>query len=344
MLSRVLVTGAGGFVGSHLVERLVARGTQVLALSRTPREEGLDDRIRWVQGDVTEPETYREALRGVDGVVHLAALLTARRVSEYEHANVLGTARLLETCAEECPELRRAVVVSTVAAMGPSRNGRSLTESDPCRPANAYGASKLAAEAEALALAPRIPITILRPVFVYGPGDARGAAQLESWLRSPPGTWRSPIRALSLVHVDDFAAACESALTADLPSGSTFLVAAPAACDWADVRTAVAGALNSLAADGAIHRELAPRLVDRIEALDPATGSGPPPEWWGCDVNRVVRSLGFSGRSLAEGALDTIASYAAAGFFSPDRWPAESALDLEIALKPAGQGIRQETT
>ena len=146
MLSRVLVTGAGGFVGTRLVARLAARGTHVTAVSRNPRPTSRDGLVRWVQGDVTEPATYRAALREVEGVVHLAARLTARTVSEYEHANVLGTARLIETCVEECPGLRRVIVVSTVAAMGPSRDGRLLTEVDPCRPITAYGASKLSAE------------------------------------------------------------------------------------------------------------------------------------------------------------------------------------------------------
>jgi len=344
MLSRVLVTGAGGFVGSRLVALLAARGTWVTAVSRHPRPTSPGGRVRWVQGDVTEPATYGAAIREVDGVVHLAARLTARRVSEYEHANVLGTARLLEACVENCPDLRRVVVVSTVAAMGPSRNGRLLTESDPCHPVTAYGASKLAAEEAAHDLASRLPITILRPVFVYGPGDPRGAAHLETWFRSPPGGWTSPIRSLSLVHVDDFARACHQALMADLISGSTYLVAAPAACDWSEVRTAVVGALHSLAADGTIDGDLARCLLTRVEALDPGSPGGPPPEWWGCDAGPAAAALGFSGRSLADGARDTIASYAASGFFSPERWPAPPARDLHTAVKPLGPGITQETT
>jgi nucleoside-diphosphate-sugar epimerase len=344
MLNRVLVTGAGGFVGSRLVARLVARGTQVTAVSRSTGASSRKGPARWVHGDVTEPDTYRSALRGVDGVVHLAARLTARRVADYEHTNVFGTRCLLETCAEEGRDLQRVVVVSTVAAMGPGRNGRLLTESDPCRPVTAYGASKLAAEEVALALASRLPITILRPVFVYGPGDPRGASHLEAWLRSPPGSWTSPIRSLSLVHVDDFARACEQALTADVPSGSTFLVAEPAACDWSDVRSAVAGALDELAQNGTIDAALAARLTARIEALDPTSRDGPPPEWWACDAGRAAAALGFSGRTLADGARGTIASYAASGFFSPERWLAQPVTDHAATAELSATGIPQETT
>jgi hypothetical protein len=144
--------------------------------------------------------------------------------------------------------------------------------------------------------------------------------------------------------VDDFARSCEQALAVDLPSGSTFLVAAPAACDWSDVRSAVAGALISLARDGTIDAALASRLTGRIEALDPTSRDGPPPEWWACDAGPARAALGFSGRSLADGARDTLASYAASGFFSPDRWPVPRARDLDMTAGLPGTGIPQETT
>jgi nucleoside-diphosphate-sugar epimerase len=330
-VSRVFVTGAGGFVGSRLVRRLEAAGLEVTALSRRPPEEPVGPAVRWVEGDVTEPDSYRAELGESDRVIHLAARLTARRAEEYELANVTGTARLLETCATKCRHLHRVVVVSTVAAMGPRRDGKLLSETDPCSPTSVYGASKLAAEGVALALASYLPITILRPVFVYGPGDARGAGYLEAWLRSPPGAWESPIRTLSLVHVDDFAHACDRALSSDLDSGTIILVAAPASCDWGDVRGAVADALSWLGSDGGIERDLANRLVERIEALDPATRDrsadgagrpmGPPPEWWGCDASRAQRLLGLEyTRTLADGARETLASYAAAGFFDAAHW------------------------
>lgn len=343
-MSRVFVTGAGGFVGSRLVRRLEAACLQVTALSRSPPAESAETEVRWVRGDVTEPDSYRSELAEADFVVHLAARLTARRVEDYELANVTGTARLLETCADRCPKLRRVVVVSTVAAMGPRRDGKLLRETDPCAPASAYGASKLAAEQRALDLASRLPITILRPVFVYGPGDARGAGYLDAWLRSPPGAWESPIRTLSLVHVDDFVLACERALSSDVDSGTIILVAAPASCDWVDVRGSVAGALAWLGSEGRIEPELAHRFVRRIEALDPAgerraaeadarrpTGppdgsrrrKGTPLEWWGCDTGRARRLLGFEHtRTLADGTRQTLSSYASAGLFDAANWGA----------------------
>jgi nucleoside-diphosphate-sugar epimerase len=343
-VSRVFVTGAGGFVGSRLVGLLEANGRQVTALSRRPPREPGESSIRWVQGDVTEPDSYGSELAQADCVVHLAARLTARRLEEYELANVTGTERLVAACAARCRDLQRLVIVSTVAAMGPRRDGIRLRETDSCAPASAYGASKLAAERRALEFASRLPITILRPSFVYGPGDARGAGYLDTWFRSPPGSWTSPIRSLSLVYVDDFVRACERCLSSSVDSGTVLLIAAPASCDWADVRDAVANALAGLGSEQRIEPALADRFISRIEALDPAGRSraeesegrrdslspdasrrrmAPPPEWWGCDTSRARRYLGFEHtETLADGVRRTLESYAYAGFFDAAQWGA----------------------
>jgi nucleoside-diphosphate-sugar epimerase len=338
----VFVTGASGFVGSRLVGRLAAGGHPVTALSRRPPRESGGPNVRWIRGDVTEPESYAAELAEADCVVHLAARLTARRMEEYVLANVKGTESLLETCAARCPGMRRLVVVSTVAAMGPRRDGTRLRETDPCKPASAYGASKLAAEGKAQDFAFRLPVTILRPAFIYGPGDVRGAAYLDTWLHSSPRNWESPIRSLSLVYVDDFVMACERALISEVDSGTVVLVAAPASCDWAEVRGSIVGALNWLGSERKIDPSHAHRLVGRIEELDPAGGSraaegdagrtsaspddtrrhkAAPPEWWGCDTSRARRLLGFEHtRTLADGVRLTLDSYASSALFDAADW------------------------
>ncbi len=231
-MTSVFVTGASGFVGRRVVEALLAEGHHVLALTRRETTGLPTDGLTWVRGDVTQPDTYRAAVAEADYVIHLAALLGARRASQLRDANVGGTAALLDGCLASGVGLRRVVLVSSLAAMGPKHNGSLLVETDPCRPQTVYGESKLAAERVALGYTGRLPITILRPSFVYGRADQRGADHLRTLLRSGERPWKTPIVQLSFVHVLDLARACLRALDVDGPSGELFLVADPAFCSW----------------------------------------------------------------------------------------------------------------
>jgi len=320
-MTAVLVTGATGFVGRHVVQALCTSGFTVHALARHAGAVPCRDGVRWVFGDVTDPETCAEAAREVDAIVHLAALLIARRAAEYQRVNVHGTATLLHAATRRERRVRRVVLMSSVAAMGPAPAGQLLTETDPCQPRTAYGRSKLAAEDVARALQHKLPLTILRPSFVYGPHDARGADHLRMLLQPPGRGWKTPIHQLSFVHVADLARACVHAVTADLPTGTTLLLADPASCGWEDVRAAVTVALLRLAKAGRLAPEVAALVLRRARELDVLAHGARRLDSWGCDTRRAQAALGFAGRqTLVAGAYDAIASYEEQGFFAPERW------------------------
>ena len=317
----VLVTGAAGFVGRHVVQALCSAGFTVRALARQPVGAGRQDGVTEVFGDVTDPATCAIAVREVDAIVHLAALLTARRAAQYERVNVHGTATLLHAAARQEGLIRRVVLMSSVAAMGPAPAGQLLTETDPCRPRTAYGQSKLAAECAARALQDSLPLTVLRPSFVYGPHDPRGADHLRTLLQPPGRGWKTPICQLSFIHVTDLARACVHAVTADLRTGTTLLLADPASCSWEDVRAAVTVALGRLAEARRLAPEVRALVLRRARELDVLARGAGRLESWGCDTRRAQAALGFTGtRTLAAGAYDAIASYEEQGFFAPERW------------------------
>ena len=179
--SRALVTGANGFIGSHLAEELLRRGWQVRALVRP----GAD--LRWlqglplelVQGDVTRPETLPPAVRGCDFVFHLGAAIHAPDMAAFRRSNVDGTRHLLECCRERAPQLRRFVFVSSIAAAGPAAAGRPKNEDDPCTPVSDYGRSKLEAEEVLRRLATPLPWVIVRPSNVLGPREREVSSMLK---------------------------------------------------------------------------------------------------------------------------------------------------------------------
>ena len=180
----LLVTGAGGFLGRHLVPRLREEGWPLRTLIRPGRS-----RPPWcapeetVPGDLLEPESLRRACRGAFGVVHLAALLnvpleTAREKERLRKVNLEGTRFLLEACREE--GVREFLFFSSVAAMGDPPPGEVAAEDFPPRPNREYGRTKL--EAERLLARARetwgVRTLVLRPVVVYGEGDKGNVARM----------------------------------------------------------------------------------------------------------------------------------------------------------------------
>jgi len=170
---RVLLTGGHGFVGSHLVRRLLAEGDQVRCLVRRPGVPpalaGLP--VETVVGDVTKPRSLPSALEGVEEVYHLAARLSALTEADMFRTNAGGTRHLVEAAARR-GGLARFVHCSSLAVAGPSDGVRPQTEAGPCRPVTWYGASKALAERIVLAYGERgLPVTVVRPPSVYGPRD-----------------------------------------------------------------------------------------------------------------------------------------------------------------------------
>jgi nucleoside-diphosphate-sugar epimerase len=203
---KVLVTGGHGFVGSHLVERLVAQGADVRCLSRraAPPERLAGLPVEIVPGDLESGAGLDAAVRGVREVWHLGALTRSRTRRQMDRVNHEATLALARLAARE-PGLERFVFCSSLAAVGASPDGRPLTEQAPRRPATTYGRSKRAAEVALEGLGDALPWVALRPPGVYGPRDKdflslfRAAAQGLLPLLGPAS------RRLSLIHVGDLA-------------------------------------------------------------------------------------------------------------------------------------------
>ncbi len=170
---RALVTGATGFIGSHLVEALLQKGVQVRCFVRKTSD------LSWLKnlpievlhGNCNDKASLGEAVKGVDQVFHLAGVTKAIEEKTYFEVNALGTENLIHACLENNPRLQKFVYLSSQAAAGPCQNGGKKKESDRCQPVSAYGHSKRMGEEFALAHSHEIPFLILRPSAVYGPRD-----------------------------------------------------------------------------------------------------------------------------------------------------------------------------
>lgn len=177
---RAVVTGGGGFIGSHLVERLLELGCRVTALVRynSRKDAGLleplgsaEGRLDIVRGDVRDLDTIREVVEGADVVFHLAALVgipySYVHVGEVVHVNVLGTLNVLISSKDA--GVRRVVVASTSEVYGTAQS-LPMDESHPKNPQSPYAATKIASDALARSFhaAFALPVSIVRPFNTYG--------------------------------------------------------------------------------------------------------------------------------------------------------------------------------
>ncbi len=204
-MRKALITGASGFVGRNLVHHLVARGCQVRCLVRSTssvrhlRKVGVELRT----ANLRTGEGMEAALSGCDVVYHAAGLTTALRVSDLMQVNGMGTWHVARACSRQ-PEPPTLVLISSLAAAGPTVSGGIRTEADRPAPMSNYGRSKRAGELAAEAWAERVPTTIVRPGIVFGPWGREMYPVFHSIDRF--GVHVIPTFApppLSLIHADD---------------------------------------------------------------------------------------------------------------------------------------------
>lgn len=171
-MGRVLVTGATGFIGRNLVERLVKDGERVVCLLHRRGKEGYFAplEVEHFRGDLLVPGALDPILSQVDTVYHLGGATLVLTPEEYVRGNGEGTRLLAQACAR-LDHPPRLVFVSSLAAAGPALGNQPLTEESPASPVSDYGRSKLAAEQHLRAVADRVSITIVRPPCVFGPWD-----------------------------------------------------------------------------------------------------------------------------------------------------------------------------
>jgi nucleoside-diphosphate-sugar epimerase len=169
--SEILVTGASGFVGGHLVRSLTRMGGRIRVLARsTSRLDHIRDTdFSLFEGDLTDPISLARAAENVDYVFHVGGLISAPDDQTYIAVNGDGTKNVCAAAKAKAPDLKRFVYVSSMAAAGPGEGRNLITEEMPARPITPYGASKRLGEKWVQQF--DFHWTVIRPPAVYGPED-----------------------------------------------------------------------------------------------------------------------------------------------------------------------------
>ncbi|MDP6106956.1 MAG: NAD(P)-dependent oxidoreductase [Candidatus Brocadiia bacterium] len=323
---KVLITGANGFVGSHILDRLRADGVAVAVLLRGTSDtlfiEGHLDSVDVHYGSLADPGSIRRAMEDASHVIHCAGKTKAARAREYYEVNRQGTRHVVEAVNKAAAgpgSISRLLLISSLAATGPATALTPVREDAHPAPVSHYGRSKLEAEEE-VREGSQVEFTILRPSAVYGPSDRDLLSifkAVRAHLRPLIGGGQQP---LSLLYVGDLAAAVVECLTRPEAAGGTYNVASP-----------------EVVTSGALAREIAELMGAWTVPLPLPTAalwpvclalhvaglvSGKPhilnlqkyreirAPGWVCDVARLREEIGFvAPTSLQQGLAETIRWY-----------------------------------
>lgn len=316
MTKLAAVTGATGFVGTRLVHRLIEAGWSVRILTRRMPTAALTPTapLEIVLGDLADAAALRRLVTGADAVIHVAGIIKARDPAEFTAANVDGTKAVAAALDAAAPNTR-VIHISSLAAREPSLSP--------------YCASKRGGEEAIERISGRQPLTIFRPPAIYGPGDVEILTMFKAASAGIcPYPGRQDTR-VSLIHVDDFAAAIVQAAAAPSLPDLRYEIddAHPRGYSWPEIRTALEStldrhirlvrvprpAMTGIAGLVEVHRRLTGALtvlcLDKVPELYH-------PDW-------VVHGPGVPGWQpgfdLASGFRDTVNWYRAKGWLDPGR-------------------------
>jgi len=321
---KVLVTGATGFVGSHVVDVLLERGYMVSYVARsTSNVQWLHDKeASRMDGSLFDMKSLRAAVEQADMIIHVAGLTAAKNEAEFMRGNRDATRNVLDAIRAYHPEIKRYVHVSSLAVAGPSPDEENpVTEDSGYSPITAYGRTKKLAEDLVNEAGKEFPITIIRPPAVYGPRDSAILTFFQTINRGIAPLIGFDEKKLSLIHARDLARGIVDAAESPSAIGQTYFISSDEAYSWPQVAKVTAEVLGRKSlfkiriphpivyAIAGISGVVA-KLRGKAAVLDYEKGHDMTRKYWTCGNSKALRDFGFKQEiSLEEGIRDTVEWY-----------------------------------
>lgn len=325
-----VLTGATGFIGSHLADYLLLQGYTVRCIVRQ------GSNLQWLKGKnvalydvgLTDADALAPVLAGAQYVFHLAGVVRAARAADFWEGNVAATQTLLDALVQYAPPLRRLVVVSSLAVTGSAQLGQPVDENSPLQPISLYGRTKWQQEQLLQTYQHRLPITTIRPPAVYGERETDIFQFFKTYqmgLMPVAGMWGN--KELSMVHVSDLVQGIYLAATQAVAVGQVYFLGSKEQYTWNDIAAATQQALGKKAltvrlphwsiyvlgalAQGwtAVGGKASILSIEKAHEMTAAA--------WTCSSQKAMQQLGYRPTvALTQGIAQTIAWYSQQGWLS----------------------------
>jgi nucleoside-diphosphate-sugar epimerase len=321
-----VVTGANGFVGSHLVEHLLQLGYRVKCIARK------SSNLQWIK-DLSVEMAYcglgsvddlTAVFADADYVFHIAGVVTAPNEAGYMHGNVDTTRNVLDAAAH-CPNIKRVLITSSLAAAGPATPGIELNETLAPAPITAYGRSKMAQEALCQNYKGRVAYTIVRPPAVYGPRDSDIFIFFKTVNSGLVPMLGFDHKTMSLVHVLDLVRGMEQAVRSDKAKDEIYFLGSTQSYHWEEIGSLTKRVLGKRAIRIRVPHAIVHGVAGIAEFIGKIRGKTPTlnrekaneitQQSWYCSSDKAVRDFGYQQKwSLEQGIQETINWYKANGW------------------------------
>jgi len=313
-----VVTGANGFVGSHLVDYLLKKNFEVRCVVRK------SSNLRWLEDKevkifdcgLFDKAGLREAFADANYIFHVAGVVKAKNEEGYFRGNVEATKVLLEVAEELKESIKKFVIVSSQTVSGPSLDGKPINEAAECKPFTTYARSKLKQEQVTLEFKKIFPVTICRAPAIYGERDTEIFIYFQVFNRGLTTMIGFDNKELSLLHVADLVEGLYLAAISEKANGETYFISSEKFYSWDEVGRITSEVLNKKA----FKIRIPHFIVFVIAAIaqffamfssKPATlniekAKDLTQRFWICDTSKAVKDLGYNQKiSLEEGIKRT---------------------------------------
>ncbi|MCX7833279.1 MAG: NAD(P)-dependent oxidoreductase [Ignavibacteria bacterium] len=248
-MMKALITGGTGFVGSHLVDKLIEKNFEVYCVIRKTSN------LQWLKGkklnyiesnDLTE-NVLKDIIEEVDYIFHIAGVVKAKDESGYEKGNYIITKNLINSILETKHNLRKFVFISSQAVCGPNPDDKPIDENYIPKPITTYGRTKLKAEQEVMLSKEKIPVTIIRPCAIFGPRDTEILIYFKTYSKGLNAIIGLKEKYLSLIYIEDLIDGILLAAESDKSNGEIFFLCNTKFYNWDEIARTTEKVLNKRA-------------------------------------------------------------------------------------------------
>lgn len=325
----VLLTGATGFVGSHVVDVLLERGIDVTYVARSSsNHRWLDGKgARLVDGSLHDLASLRTAVDGVDAVIHIAGQTAGKNEEDFRRGNEGATRNLVDAVLAYRPNIQRFTHISSLAVCGPAASAEQPVQEDhPRRPLTAYGRTKKLAEDVVTGAMQQLPATIVRPPVVYGQRDAATLTFFQTINKGISPLIGFDEKILSFIHVRDLARGIVDATLSERTVGETYFVSSDTFYSWPQISAVSAAVMgkrrlltvrlpHSVVMGIAGTVGFLGKLSGKPPVLDYEKGLDMTQAYWICSTDKAREHFGYRQQvSLNDGLLETITWYREQGW------------------------------